>query len=164
MNKIDLTELQQQIDNRDPALSTELKITSTEPEQREVSLHLTEKLWPKLSAMYGYRFMSQFGETPDSTWASCLKGITPRQIADGLNNCLEMHPEWPPGAAQFRAACLGKHLDADGNDSSWQHKSAAYKMINDPSHPSYQPKQLESDEQKEKVKTAHDKAMKDMFK
>jgi len=68
---------------------------------------------------------------------SCLRGITPRQIADGLNNCLEMHPEWPPGAAQFRAACLGKFLDADGNDSSWQHKSNAYLSFDDPKHPQY---------------------------
>lgn len=71
---------------------------------------------------------------PDSTWASCLKEITPRQIADGLNNCLEMHPEWPPGAVQFRAACLGRHVDAEGNDSSWQHKSDAYRHPSDPKH------------------------------
>jgi hypothetical protein len=128
-----------------------------------VSLDLTEKVWPKLQAMYGYKFTSQFGEMPDSTWASCLMGITPRQIADGLNSCLEMHPKWPPGAAQFRAACLGKFMDADGNDSSWQHNSSAYKMLSDPSHPDYQPKQLESDEKKFKIKLAHERAMRDIL-
>lgn len=104
---------------------------------------------------------------PDSTWVSCLKGITARQIADGLNNCLEMFPEWPPGAAQFRAACLGKFVDSEGNESSWQHSSSAYIDFNDPNHPDYTPKQIESDEIKSRRKETAKQAisgLKDMFK
>ena len=89
-----------------------------------------------------------------------MKGITPRQIADGLNNCLEMHPEWPPGAAQFRAACLGKFMDAEGNDSSWQHNSGAYMDFKDPKHPSYEPpRKIESDSYKVRKKKAGNNAL-----
>ena len=43
-------------------------------------------------------------------------GISGAQMAEGLNACLEHYPDWPPGAAQFRAACLGKVLDSDGKE------------------------------------------------
>lgn len=49
-------------------------------------------------------------------------GISGRQMADGLNECLESYPEWPPGAAQFRALCEGRFIDKDGVDASWEHK------------------------------------------
>ena len=74
--------------------------------------------------MYGHKFASQFGETPDDTWVTCLRGISPRQIADGLNACLESHPVWPPGAAQFRGLCLGLIVDKDGLDN-WEHRKMA---------------------------------------
>lgn len=59
-------------------------------------------------------------------------------MADGLNNCLEHYPEWPPGAAQFRAMCLDKFFDSDGNESGWQHRSNAYLRFSDPAHPEYE--------------------------
>ena len=84
-------------------------------------------LWPKLTAMYGYKFASQFGETPDETWITCLKGITGRQMANGLNECLTRHPEWPPAALQFRSACLGIFTDKDGTEIN--HGGRAYKLF-----------------------------------
>lgn len=90
-------------------------------EQREAASHLMERLWPKMANLYGFKFTSQFGEYPADDWATVMTGVTGRQIADGLNACLDRFPEWPPGAAQFRALCLGIHLDKDGNEC-WQHK------------------------------------------
>ena len=69
--------------------------------------------------------MSQFGETPDETWITCLTGITGRQMADGLNECLTRHPEWPPAAVQFRSACLGIFIEKDGTEVN--HGGRAYK-------------------------------------
>ena len=60
-----------------------------------------------MAALYGRTFTSQFGETPDNTWIRCLQGVTGQQIAQALERCLEKHPEWPPGAAQFRSLCTG---------------------------------------------------------
>ena len=107
-------------------------------------------IWPILSSMYGHKFTSQFGEALDSTWIACLKGLNELQVKKGLEACLQEYPVWPPGAAQYRALCEGRILDKDGNDSSWQHAGDAYKSFDDPSHPSYEPKRIDSDEQKEK--------------
>ena len=93
----------------------------------EQAERLADKLWEKLAAMYGHKFSSQYGETPDETWVTCLRGISGRQIADGLNACLTRFPEWPPGAVQFRSLCFGIVLDKEGNDIGWEHRTAAYK-------------------------------------
>jgi hypothetical protein len=79
----------------------------------------------KMVSLYGFKFASQFGETPHEDWVTVMAGVTGQQIADGLNRCLAEYPEWPPGAAQFRALCLGleaKNIDSEGNDATWQLK------------------------------------------
>ena len=107
-------------------------------------------IWPILSGMYGHKFTSQFGDSVDSTWIACLKGLNELQIKKGLEACLTEYPVWPPGAAQYRAMCEGRCLDKDGHDSSWAHSSEAYIDFSDPKHPSYEPKAIDSDEQKAK--------------
>ena len=37
-------------------------------------------------------------------------------MAEGLERALDKHPEWPPAAAQFRALCLDRQTDSEGND------------------------------------------------
>jgi len=83
-------------------------------------------------------------------------------MADGLNNCLVYSTQWPPGSVQFRALCLGQFTDKDGNDSSWQLAGKAYINFDDPKHPNYQAKQIESDEIKTKRKDAGQSALNDM--
>ena len=46
-------------------------------------------------------------------------------MADGLNECLTRHPEWPPAAVQFRSACLGIFIEKDGTEVN--HGGRAYK-------------------------------------
>ncbi len=46
-------------------------------------------------------------------------------MADGLNECLTRHPEWPPAAVQFRSACLGIFIEKDGTEVN--HGGKAYK-------------------------------------
>jgi len=48
-------------------------------------------------------------------------------MANGLNECLTRHPEWPPAAVQFRAACLGRFVEKDGTDVN--HGGKAYKFF-----------------------------------
>jgi len=83
--------------------------------------------------MYGAKFSSQFGEQVNTTWIACLAGLNELQIKKGLEACLRAYTEWPPGSAQFRALCVagGNHI-----------------CFNDPAHPHYQPKRIESDESK----------------
>ena len=71
---------------------------------------LLDKLWIKMSEMYGHRWTSNFGVSADTShsWATVLKGITGKQIANGLNVLVEKGDEfdWPPPANVFRAMCL----------------------------------------------------------
>lgn len=43
-----------------------------------------------------------------SIWQKGLKGLSGKQIADGLSGCIESGKEWPPSLPEFRAMCLGK--------------------------------------------------------
>jgi len=143
--------------NQNPASLTGSTQIQPHEEKRERAEDLVDNLWGKMGAMYGHKFASQFGETPDETWITCLTGISGRQMADGLNHCLTHHTEWPPGAAQFRALCLGQFIDKDGNDSSWQHAGQAYKEFQTE-------KLIESDEITTKRKKAGHSALSDMKK
>ena len=106
-------------------------------------------IWPKLTSMYGHKFTSKFGEGADNTWVACLAGLNELQIKTGLESSLKKSPIWPPAAAEFRALCEGRELDQNGKDVSWQQQGDAYVDFNDPKHPHYQPKRIESDEAKE---------------
>lgn len=71
---------------------------------------LLDKLWLKMSEMYGHRWTSSFGESADQdhSWAKILGGLTGRQLAAGLQQLIERAAEfdWPPPANAFRAMCL----------------------------------------------------------
>ena len=110
---------------------------------------LANYVWPILIDMYSI-FKLKYGDTPSSTWIACLRNLDESQIKTGLAACLERYPEYPPGASMFRALCEGRCMDSEGNESSWQHKSEAYTDFNSPAHPSYEPKRIDSDEQKDK--------------
>lgn len=79
-------------------------------ETERMSQPLLDKLWIKMSEMYGHRWTSNFGVSADMShsWATVLKGITGKQIANGLNVLVEKGDEfdWPPPANVFRAMCL----------------------------------------------------------
>ena len=85
--------------------------------------------------MYGHKFISQFGDTPDDTWVRCLEGITPQEMAKGLELCLEAHTEWPPGAVEFAALCRGEN-SSDG----WRHRGDAYKPFDKSTALEHKPK------------------------
>ncbi len=86
---------------------------------------LAAKLWVLMGEAYGYKWASQFGESPTDTWVGALNGITGEQIAAALRKCSESYPQWPPAAIEFRALCEGRdprNFDRDGIDSTYQHK------------------------------------------
>lgn len=68
-------------------------------------------LWVRMTEIYGARWGSAYDDSADSgageTWAKGLAGITPAQLADGLNACIASADPWPPTLPEFRARCLG---------------------------------------------------------
>lgn len=85
--------------------------------QQEPSALWLRRLWERMTALYGYAWVSVHGLTPHlpdsdaltvsgSTWATALAGLTGRQIAEGVRSCIAKGGEFPPNAPRFRELCL----------------------------------------------------------
>jgi hypothetical protein len=64
-----------------------------------------------MADVFGHRWISAYGADPQGgagqTWAAGLAGLTPPQIAAGVDACMVSADPWPPTLPQFRAMCLG---------------------------------------------------------
>lgn len=91
-------------------LSTRSETPSTSETPEKLPQVLLDKLWLKMTEIFGHRWTANFGVSadPGHSWASVLKGLTGTQIANGLNILVEKGDEfdWPPPANVFRAMCL----------------------------------------------------------
>lgn len=89
--------------------------STTDPDQRAVSALWT--VWERMAGMFPGKWVRENGSAPvnnngeltiaGETWLPVLSGITPRQVAEGMANCLRSALQWPPNPGQFRAMCLG---------------------------------------------------------
>lgn len=64
-----------------------------------------ERIWERMTAMYGHRWVSAHGERDDGTWSAGLGDVTGDEIAHGLSACLSREDPWPPSLPEFRAMC-----------------------------------------------------------
>lgn len=64
-----------------------------------------DRLWERMTAMYGHKWVSAHGACDDGTWAAGLHGLTAEEIAQGLTLCLKREDVWPPSLPEFRAMC-----------------------------------------------------------
>lgn len=92
-----------------------LPSTESEPqekpsnEQPRLSQKALNKLWLKMTEIFGHRWTSSFGESAnqDHSWAKILAGLNGTQIANGLGVvAADQTLEWPPSANVFRGMCL----------------------------------------------------------
>lgn len=75
------------------------------------------RLWQRMVAIYGHRWVSSFGVSAENgegyltlaaeTWARGLAGVTNQQIGQGVAACVTGSDSWPPTLPAFRALCLG---------------------------------------------------------
>lgn len=90
----------------------------TNPENKWLSIHpslglsMMDHLFAKLDSMYPNRWNSAYPNEISinnwrSTWSEAFeqKGITPRHIRAGLDECLVLY-NWPPSLPEFLKACL----------------------------------------------------------
>lgn len=78
-----------------------------EPTIEPMSQSLVDELWRRMTRIYGHRWLSNFGERDDGTWAAGLRGITAQHLAAGFRATVDSGEYWPPSLPQFRALCLG---------------------------------------------------------
>lgn len=64
-----------------------------------------------MAAMFPHAWTSGQGDSPSGTagktWATALSGVTPMQLAVGLQETLMLARDFPPSAGRFRALCFG---------------------------------------------------------
>ena len=89
---------------------------SAKPEAPKLSQAMIDKLWLKMTEIYGHRWTSSFGVSADQShaWASVLGGVTGMQIAHGLGALASSGAEWPPSATEFLALCYAGEADRLG--------------------------------------------------
>ena len=65
-------------------------------------------LWDRMSAIYGHRWLSNFGPRDEGgTWLMGLVNLTPQHLAAGLRACVDRGDDWPPPLPEFCALCFG---------------------------------------------------------
>lgn len=73
------------------------------------------RLWERMTAVYGFRWASAYGEAAEvdgrltlaaDTWQRGLAGLPERAIGTGLDTCIASAEPWPPTLPQFRAMCF----------------------------------------------------------
>ena len=161
MQKINLEELQQAANSR------RLSGQEQQPKRTEQQERVIEETWITLLEIYCSSMATQYGDVMPESWILLLKGITPRQISDGLGRLAARESAYPPNAAEFRQLCLPETISPNG------HNSAAYLSFDDPKHPRNDPNSpeyvkpvlgIESESYKTKRHRAGNTALKDMMK
>lgn len=67
-----------------------------------------------MSEIFGTRWVATFGERASDTWRKVLAGLTPEEIARGIEHCATRYVgEWPPTPGLFVRFCRPA-LDYDG--------------------------------------------------
>lgn len=90
--------------------------TNSSPELKKPRDAAMLRFWKRMSAIYGHKWTSAFGESPfgedgtptiaGDTWQRGLTGIPESSIADGLQAALMSADGWPPTLPAFRALCF----------------------------------------------------------
>jgi hypothetical protein len=84
-------------------------------ETKKLSDRVISRIWEKMSAIYGHRWVSGYGLHVDEsgqmsataeTWALGLFGLSREQLQRGFESLLKNGQEWPPTLPEFLDLCL----------------------------------------------------------
>ena len=75
-----------------------------------------ERLFARLSACYGNRMATMWGDCPRAdimdAWREGLRGVDPARVSDALARVHAEYPEWPPTLGEFVALCRRPTVEA----------------------------------------------------
>ena len=78
-------------------------------EARISTAHI-DRLWERMTMLYGHKWTSSVGDCDDGTWMAGLHDITAQMIADGLERIIKGGNDWPPSLPEFRKICENKEI------------------------------------------------------
>lgn len=61
--------------------------------------------WSRMASLYGHKWHSQYGSSPDELWATALTTLGSDEIRRGLEACVISGDPWPPSLPEFLAMC-----------------------------------------------------------
>jgi hypothetical protein len=61
-----------------------------------------KKLWILMTEMYGHRWTSSMGETPNETWTAACKVFGDQEWRNAVNMAKQSTDDWPPSLPTFR--------------------------------------------------------------
>lgn len=97
--------------SRQTSSEPEPSVASSIPSRARQPSARIEILWARLAAIYGHRWTSAYGDDPaglgGDTWGVGLFGVTPAELAAGIQACILRNDSWPPTLPEFRALCFG---------------------------------------------------------
>jgi len=64
--------------------------------------------WQRMASLYGHKWTSAYGSSPDDLWTSALTMLGSEQIRMGLEACVLSGDAWPPSLPEFVAMCKPK--------------------------------------------------------
>ena len=102
--------------------STQEQKPATRLYKVEGGIYTKEELaWKRFNGLYGYTFLSQYGDEPTEEWLMVLAQVEPRQIKKGIDGCIKHHKKFPPNPMQFLELCLpgGVDFGLPGDDAAF---------------------------------------------
>ena len=63
------------------------------------------KLWVRMSQIYGAKWVSNYGEVPTQPWINLINNMPHEKIAHGLNEIIKEGDNWPPSLSKFNRMC-----------------------------------------------------------
>ena len=73
-------------------------------------------MWIRLAEMHGDRFLREYGDAPNRTWAEAIARMTDEQVIAALRNLAEQNRAHPPTLPEFVAAGTHKPKNEFGLD------------------------------------------------
>jgi hypothetical protein len=62
-------------------------------------------LWGRMAEMYGHKWTSSYGESPNEAWSRAISELSMEQIKAGVAACLKSGEAWPPSLPEFLGYC-----------------------------------------------------------
>lgn len=91
------------------------------PKNGPESERVATVFWTRMASLYGHKWASQYGSSPDELWTKALTTLGSDAIRRGLEACVVSGDAWPPSLPEFMAMCKPQKRE---NEAMYRHVPA----------------------------------------